>query len=256
MSCVFCRSRTDALSGTTTFGSRRPCGRQPIKKLQIKMVAILGKNWNFFRYTADFSHLISIVLLLYKMISRRSCSGVSLKTNILYLTVFLTRYCNSHYFFPPLYNILFKTFYIWSTTLVIVLMLTKFKAQYDRKHDSFALWIIFLICIPLALFTGRSWQIEEVLWRFSLWIESLAILPQLFLLQRTQRVDVLTKDYIFFLGMYRLFYLLNWARKWFVKQKTEYVAWAAGIVQTIIYLDFIYYYVKALLKGTEMELPR
>jgi ER lumen protein retaining receptor len=76
------------------------------------------------------------------------------------------------------------------------------------------------------------------------------------MLRRTQRTDTLTKDYIFFMGTYRLFYVLNWARKLVLKKKTDYVVWTTGIIQTLVYCDFLYYYVKAFLKGTEMELPR
>ena len=41
--------------------------------------------WNIFRYLADFSHLISVVILLHKMITKKTCSGISLKTQLLFL---------------------------------------------------------------------------------------------------------------------------------------------------------------------------
>jgi ER lumen protein retaining receptor len=118
------------------------------------------------------------------------------------------------------------------------------------------MWIIIVVCIPPTLLSTHDYSINEMLWTYSLWLESVVILPQLFMLKRTQRTDTLTKDYIFFLGSYRLFYLLNWARKWLKKNKTETVVWITGILQTLVYIDFLYYYVKAFLKGTEMELPR
>lgn len=216
---------------------------------------ILGKNWNIFRYTADLSHLLSILILITRMMRRKSCSGVSLKTNIIYLIVFICRYINDGFFYPPLYNIVFKTFYLVSTSFVIVLMLTKYKKTYNKKHDTFSMLGLLIFCVPFAFFTTRSYRLDELLWTYSLWLESVAILPQLFLIRRNQRVDVVTKDYVFFLGMYRLFYVLNWIRKAVVKGKTLKVVWCTGILQSVIYIDFLYYYCRAFFKGTELELP-
>jgi ER lumen protein retaining receptor len=220
------------------------------------MVQILGKNWNIFRYTADFSHLASILILITRIVCGRTCHGISLKTHCLYFLVFIFRYCPAGFFSPPLYNIVFKIFYICSTALVIILIRVVFRRSYDSKHDTFSMLLILAICIPPTLISTRDYSVSEVLWTYSLWLESVVILPQLFMLRRTQRTDTLTKDYIFFLGSYRLFYVLNWVRKLIKKRKTEYVVWITGIIQSLVYCDFLYYYIKAFLKGTEMELPR
>jgi predicted LPLAT superfamily acyltransferase len=50
----------------------------------------------------------------------------------------------------------------------------------------------------------------QVLWTFSIYLEAVAILPQLILLQRTQNIDNLTGNYVALLGSYRAFYILNW----------------------------------------------
>ncbi len=39
-----------------------------------------------------------------------------------------------------------------------------------------------------------------MLWAFSVYLEAVAILPQLVLLQRTRNVDNLTGNYVFLLG--------------------------------------------------------
>jgi len=214
-------------------------------------------RWNIFRYIADFSHLISSLLLLYKMFSSHSCSGISFQTHLLYLVVFVTRYLNSDLLNPPLYNILFKFFYLISTLVVLVSMRTVFRKTYKKKHDNFRIIFVILICGVATGATTKSYSMEEVLWTFSLWAEAFAILPQLFLLQRTQRIDVMTHEYIFFLGVYRLFYVINWVYKaTTMTGRTPYVVWTTGVIQTLLYADFIYYYIKALVKGTEFALPR
>lgn len=40
----------------------------------------------------------------------------------------------------------------------------------------------------------------QVLWKFSIYLESVAVLPQIVLLTRTQNIDNLTGNYIFLLG--------------------------------------------------------
>lgn len=45
-----------------------------------------------------------------------------------------------------------------------------------------------------------SLQIGQVLWTFSIYLEAVAIIPQLVLLQRTQNIDNLTGNYVFLLG--------------------------------------------------------
>jgi ER lumen protein retaining receptor len=40
----------------------------------------------------------------------------------------------------------------------------------------------------------------QVLWTFSIYLEAVAIMPQLVLLQRTQNIDNLTGNYVFLLG--------------------------------------------------------
>ena len=42
--------------------------------------------------------------------------------------------------------------------------------------------------------------IEQVVWAFSIYLEAVAILPQLVLLQRTRNIDNLTGQYVFLLG--------------------------------------------------------
>jgi ER lumen protein retaining receptor len=40
----------------------------------------------------------------------------------------------------------------------------------------------------------------QILWTFSIYLEAVAILPQLVLLQRTQNIDNLTGNYVALLG--------------------------------------------------------
>ena len=213
-------------------------------------------QWNIFRYLADFTHLGSVALLLFKMITRKTSVGVSLKTHLVYLFVYLFRYCNPSFFSPPMYNILFKIFYILSSTIIIVLIKFVFNKTYERQKDNFRSIFIFIICIPLAYFTAPRNGLWILMHSYSLWLEAFAIVPQFILIVRSRKVDVMGKDYIFLLSIYRLLYVINWIYKLVVDSiKSPKNVWISGIVQTIIYADFIYEYIKMKVKGGEYELP-
>lgn len=52
--------------------------------------------------------------------------------------------------------------------------------------------------------------IREIFWAFSIYLEAVAILPQLFMLQRTGEAETITTHYLFALGAYRALYIPNW----------------------------------------------
>lgn len=82
----------------------------------------------------------------------------------------------------------------------------------------------------------------KILWTFSIWLESVAILPQLFMLQRTGEADTITTHYLFALGAYRALYIPNWLYRYFAENRFEANSVMAGIVQTLLYSDFFYIY--------------
>merc|ERR1712071_203512 len=98
---------------------------------------------------------------------------------------------------------------------------------------------------------GALPSLMDLLWTFSIYLEAIAILPQLIVLQRYRDVENLTGNYIFFMGAYRGLYILNWIyRSYFEPHyKHHLVVYFCGVVQTLLYADFFYYYVKAKAKG-------
>ncbi|CAD0093792.1 unnamed protein product [Aureobasidium vineae] len=81
-----------------------------------------------------------------------------------------------------------------------------------------------------------------MLWAFSIWLEAVAILPQLFMLQRTGEAETITTHYLFALGAYRALYIPNWIYRWITESHFEPISVIAGLVQTILYSDFFYIY--------------
>lgn len=85
--------------------------------------------------------------------------------------------------------------------------------------------------------------LTQILWTFSIYLESVAILPQLFMISKTGEAETITTHYLFFLGLYRALYLINWVWRFYFEGFFDMIAIVAGMVQTILYCDFFYLYV-------------
>ena len=99
---------------------------------------------NVFRLFGDLSHLLAIVLLLMKIWKTRSCAGISGKSQILFLVVFVSRYLDLFTSFISIYNTVMKMFFIASAAGTVYLMYQKFKVSfYFIPCDSFFMSIVF-----------------------------------------------------------------------------------------------------------------
>ncbi|PNW88939.1 hypothetical protein CHLRE_01g051400v5 [Chlamydomonas reinhardtii] len=213
---------------------------------------------NIFRLAGDMTHLLSIIVLLLKMNATRSCRGVSLKTQELYAVVFVCRYLDLFTNFISLYNTVMKLIFLASTFTIIYWMRFHkvIRVTYDREQDTFRYQFLVLPCLVLAMVLNSEFTVMEVLWTFSIYLEAVAILPQLVLLQRTNNIDNLTGNYVFLLGSYRALYILNWIYRFMTEPNyRQYLVWISGIVQTIVYIDFFYYYIKSWRNNEKLSLP-
>ncbi|GBG82918.1 hypothetical protein CBR_g36445 [Chara braunii] len=205
------------------------------------------------------THLASICLLLLKIHTMKSCAGVSLKTQELYALVFVTRYLDLFSNFVSMYNTIMKIIFLSSTFGIIWYMRGHklVRQSYDKEQDTFRHYFLVIPCMVLALVIHSKFTLLEVLWTFSIYLEAVAILPQLVLLQRTRNIDNLTGNYIFCLGAYRALYLLNWIYRYFMEKNyhAQWITWMAGMIQTAIYADFFYYYFKSWKKNERLKLP-
>ena len=157
-------------------------------------------------------------------------AGISLKTQLLYVIVFVTRYIDLLSIFIgewiSFYNFIMKIFFISSSGYIIYLMryrfrcveltyalhitLTPSRPTNDPSIDTFKMEYLLGPCALLGLIFKYEWSFMEILWSFSIWLESVAILPQLFMLQRTGEAETITTHYLAALGAYRALYIPNW----------------------------------------------
>ncbi|KAG7666057.1 erd2 [[Candida] subhashii] len=210
---------------------------------------------NIFRILGDLSHLASIFILLYAIEQNRSINGLSLKTQVMYVLVYVTRYLDLFTKFYSFYNSVLKVFFIASSIYTVYVMTYKYQKTIKNDIDTFPVKYLVGASAVAGLIITHKYSIGEVVWSFSLWLEALAILPQLFILQRFGEAENITTHYIFALGIYRALYIPNWIYRYFVEGHFDYVSVLAGILQTAIYSDFFYIYYTKVMKGKKFELP-
>ncbi|XP_074598508.1 ER lumen protein-retaining receptor isoform X2 [Brevipalpus obovatus] len=210
---------------------------------------------NIFRMFGDLSHLLAIIILLLKIWKTRSCSGISGKTQILFTVVYTTRYLDLFFSYISLYNSVMKVIFLVASYATIYLIYFKFKATYDKNQDTFRIEFLLGPCAVLALILNHEFSVVEILWTFSIYLEAVAILPQLFMVSKTGEAETITSHYLFCLGSYRALYILNWIYRYVYEDFKDWIPVIAGIIQTVLYCDFFYLYVTKVLKGRSLKLP-
>ncbi|KAF6077884.1 KDEL endoplasmic reticulum protein retention receptor 1 [Phyllostomus discolor] len=181
--------------------------------------------------------------------------GISGKSQVLFAVVFTARYLDLFTNYISLYNTCMKVVYIACSFTTVWMIYSKFKATYDGNHDTFRVEFLVVPTAILAFLVNHDFTPLEILWTFSIYLESVAILPQLFMVSKTGEAETITSHYLFALGVYRTLYLFNWIWRYHFEGFFDLIAIVAGLVQTVLYCDFFYLYITKVLKGKKLSLP-
>lgn len=140
------------------------------------------------------------------------------------------------------WNTIFKILFLSSIAYTLYTELNDYKPTHDPNLDTFKVSYLLVGSAVLAIVFPYKYTPAEILWAFSIWLESVAILAQLFFLQRTGEAEMITMHYLFALGIYRALYIPNWIYRYFIEGYFDQIAVLAGIVQTVLYSDFFWVY--------------
>ncbi|XP_078539812.1 ER lumen protein-retaining receptor 3 [Lissotriton helveticus] len=210
---------------------------------------------NIFRITGDLSHLLAMIMLLWKMWKSQTCAGISGKSQILFALVFSTRYLDLFSTFISVYNTSMKVVFLLFSYFTLYMIYRRLRKTYDSENDTFRMEFLLVPVIGLSFLENYEFAPLEIFWTFSIYLESVAILPQLFMISKTGEAEAITTHYLFFLGLYRALYLANWIWRYHTEGFYDQIAVVSGVVQTIFYCDFFYLYVTKVLKGKKLSLP-
>lgn len=148
-----------------------------------------------------------------------------------------------------------KLAYIFMSGLVVILIryYEPWKSSYKPEEDTFLhVKYAILPCAVLALIINADHTSPmEILWTFSIYLEAVAIFPQCVVMRRYREIENLTANYVFSLGVYRALYIVNWIYRIMYEEyyHAHWIPWIAGVVQTLLYVDFFYYYIQSKYGG-------
>merc|ERR1711871_1301182 len=147
-----------------------------------------------------------VLILLAKILKEKSVKGLSRKTQELYVVVFLTRFCFKVFFEGDILYPLVEGLATVATIYIVWLMRNDFHYTYSKSEDTFKVEFIVIPCVLLSIVFHPSvtgYTVTDILWTFSTYLESLTLLPQLFVIQRIKECDNITAHYMVCLGLSR-----------------------------------------------------
>ncbi|KAM3731525.1 hypothetical protein ACB098_12G170100 [Castanea mollissima] len=215
---------------------------------------------NHFYIGSEFIHALGIIVLIYKLTTKKTCSGLSLKTQELTALFVAARLVTI--MAGGIYIIL-DVITLVATLWVIYMIRFKLKSTYIKELDNFPLYYVVVPCailaIPIHPYTYH-FLICRILWAFGSYLETISVLPQLRLMQNAKMIEPFTAHYVFALGVSRFLACAHWiimiyetGGKYFYLIGSGYFWFAAAllaeIVQTFILADFCYYYIKSFTQG-------
>mmetsp|Transcript_14628 Transcript_14628/g.45998 ORF Transcript_14628/g.45998 Transcript_14628/m.45998 type:complete len:287 (+) Transcript_14628:131-991(+) len=249
-------------------------------------VAFSDGDFSFLLTYASLLRCFGLMLLVLKLRRSGSAAGVSAKSLQCYVAVFTTRLASilRHEGYLPydksgdwLYHVV-EGLALLATVAALVLVHHTYNLTYEENNDSFgsfpplpanlgALAIVFPCGLAAALLhpsLNRDW-FSDVAWTYSMYTESFAVLPQLFLFQKQassrETVEPLIGHFVAALGFSRLVEMAFWMSS-FTELSDRYgnrhvgvIVLVAQILHLIIMGDFFYFYLTSLKRGLPLQLP-
>ncbi|XP_059660090.1 uncharacterized protein LOC132306643 [Cornus florida] len=223
---------------------------------------LLIEDQNHFFVASEAIHAAGIMVLIYKLTTQKTCSGLSLKTQELTAIFLAVRLYCSFVMEGDIHTVLDFAAFV-STVWVIYMIRFKLKSTYIAELDNLPIYYMVVPAAVLALlihpYTHHA-RINRILWAFCVYLESVSVLPQLRLMQNAKMVEPFTAHYVFALGVARFLGCAHWiiqvydtAGKYLFLLGSGYfwlpMVLLSEIVQTFILADFCYYYIKSVMSG-------
>ena len=92
--------------------------------------------WNAYRYIGDFLHLFGMIIMVLTLFKNQSLTGFSIKTSMIYLVLYVSRYLDLFTRHLSLYLTVFKISYISLSAVPVVLFFKWDGYGYERRKDT------------------------------------------------------------------------------------------------------------------------
>lgn len=203
-----------------------------------------------------------------KISQQKSVAGISGKTLILQALSYVLRLCSTTWLkgYIPVDgtgDFLYQMLDLFALLMVLQIIYCVFKSHrhtYQAEHDTFSVQIIALCCLVLAALIHPDLNNRpafDTLWTAALYIDVVAMMPQLSMLARIGgEVEALTSHFAGATALSKLVSLVFWYHGYAelapLDGSFNLAGWAiitAHVVQVLLLVDFLFYYIKACVKS-------
>lgn len=242
-----------------------------------------GGDFSFLMTYGGMARMFGFGILNLKTFKSQRATGVSVKTLQLYVIVFFFRLTSiiRHEGYLPydksgdwLYHFV-EGMSLLLASLALYACMFPFKHTYQADLDKFgellvppgtgAVYLagpILLLAIIVHPNLNADF-ISDTAWTYAMYLESSALLPQLYMFQKQSSgvVELLTAHFVFALGFGRVMEFLFWIYSYHELADASgsklpgYLALFSQAVQLIMMLDFFWYYYLAVKNATPLVLP-
>lgn len=242
-----------------------------------------GGDFSFLMTYGAMARMFGFGILNVKTFKSQRATGVSAKTLQLYSIVFIFRLTSiiRHEGYLPydksgdwLYHFIEIMAFIFSATALWG-VLGPFKSTYQADCDKFGEFNvppgygivylavpIFIIAILLHPSLNSDW-LSDVAWTYAMYLESVSVIPQLYMFQKQTNgvVELLTAHFVAALGFGRVMEFIFWIYSYHELATSSgstlpgYLAIISQFAQLVLMVDFFWYYITAVKNATPLVLP-
>mmetsp|Transcript_19477 Transcript_19477/g.48063 ORF Transcript_19477/g.48063 Transcript_19477/m.48063 type:complete len:371 (+) Transcript_19477:127-1239(+) len=242
-----------------------------------------GGDFSFLMTYGAMARMFGFGILNLKTFKSQRATGVSIKTLQLYTLVFFFRLTSiiRHEGYLPydksgdwLYHFI-EGMSLLFTVGALYACMVPFKQTYQADLDRFGEFNVppgyggVYLAAPillLAIFVHPNLNadfISDTAWTYAMYLESAALIPQLFMFQKQASgvVELLTAHFVAALGFGRVMEFFFWIYSYHELANSSgsklpgYLALFAQFVQLVLMLDFFWYYYLAVKNATPLVLP-
>lgn len=238
------------------------------------MYNVLSAGFSSFLTLSAGLQCLGFVLLAMKVQNQRSASGLSGKTLMMYAFTLCFRlsstlWLNGYLPVDRTGDWAYQAIEICCLGLIAYLMRCVFvthRASVKDQHDSFPLDLqnMVLGCFILAVIVHPNldrFTLFDILWTTGCYLETLSMLPQLWMLSKMHEVEAFTSHFVVLSFLARVCSLVFWYRG-FAELKPahggfNFPGWGvmgAHVTQLLLSLDFVFLYIKSI-HSSKMVLP-
>lgn len=240
-------------------------------------------DFSFLMTYGAMARMFGFGILNVKTFLSKRATGVSIKTLQLYCLVFFFRLTSivRHEGYLPydksgdwLYHVI-ETMALLFTGFALWGCMVPFKSTYQGELDKFGemnvppgmgavyLAVPVLILATLVHPNLNSDFLSDVAWTYAMYLESVALVPQLFMFQKQTSgvVELLTAHFVAALGFGRVMEFMFWIYSYHELATSAgstlpgYLALFSQFMQLVLMLDFFWYYYLAVKNAMPLVLP-